>query len=145
MRISDWSSDVCSSDLRRVGQAAAGALDRHRERDIAIERDARFNAQSAAFQIAEIHIADAAHRAMLADGTADRDVERSDVLNFFRIRRHGDSRRGERKEHESHLNPPKTKTVSGPALRMTFGHPPMPRGVATRLAPLPLRKTYYRG
>src|SRR3546814_2596730 len=41
---------------------------------------------------------------MLADGTADRDVERSDVLNFFRIRRHGDSRRGERsEEHTSEL------------------------------------------
>src|SRR3546814_4676752 len=40
MRISDWSSDVCSSDLRRAGAGmAAGAGDR--KRDVARGRAAR--------------------------------------------------------------------------------------------------------
>src|SRR3546814_15109373 len=31
MRISDWSSDVCSSDLPSLHEVAAGTLDIHRE------------------------------------------------------------------------------------------------------------------
>src|SRR3546814_7585092 len=41
MRISDWSSDVCSSDLHRAGQRRAhpGAIDPHRSLDLGrIER-----------------------------------------------------------------------------------------------------------
>src|SRR3546814_9976982 len=39
MRISDWSSDVCSSDLRRL-VAMAGAEFRHAQRQVAVAGDA---------------------------------------------------------------------------------------------------------
>src|SRR3546814_18196840 len=35
MRMSDWSSDVCSSDLHGAGELAFGALDGHVEFDLA--------------------------------------------------------------------------------------------------------------
>ena len=76
---------------------------------------ARFDAQAAAFQIAEIHVADASHRAMLANGAADRDVERFDVPDFLGARWRSNSRRGERKEHEPHdSTPQKTKRFPAP-------------------------------
>src|SRR3546814_3050263 len=38
MRISDWSSDVCSSDLRRLDHLLAGELDRRVDRLQPVER-----------------------------------------------------------------------------------------------------------
>src|SRR3546814_19055716 len=49
MRISDWSSDVCSSDLSRRNQRSAGGADRRATDDGGHYIAARFNGPSDAF------------------------------------------------------------------------------------------------
>src|SRR3546814_9477604 len=70
MRISDWSSDVCSSDLAALDHAAEGRL-RHVE--AATEVDAH--------DIVPIVVAHARQRAVAGDaGVVDDDVDRPEFL-----------------------------------------------------------------
>src|SRR3546814_20166153 len=74
MRISDWSSDVCSSDLAALDHAAEGRL-RHVE--AATEVDAH--------DIVPIVIAHARERAVAGDaGIVDDDVDRPEFLGAAR-------------------------------------------------------------
>src|SRR3546814_2822778 len=91
MRISDWSSDVCSSDLCDDEDRGAGIDDDFQQLDIALNRAARGVGAAFVNLVAE------------AERLADRHRDEEDDRGGRDIADEGDERRGRSEEHTSEL------------------------------------------